>query len=100
MFTYLYEYFIRLIMKEKRNLRSVIWALIFSVSFTISVFALSKYSLSLPIALLLIVINALLFGIYAYKMIQSISYMDEVEIRIQLEAVTFAFVWSLLLVMF
>lgn len=86
-------------MKKNANLNSVLWALIFAICFPISVFGLSKYSLSTPIALLIIAINALLFGVYTVKLIRSISLMDEVQIRIQLEAVSISFVLSLLLVM-
>ena len=87
-------------MKEvKVNQRSVLWALIFAVSFSISVFILAKYSIPVSIALLIIAINSLLFGVYTVRLVQSISYMDEVQIRIQLEAVSVAFVLSLFLVM-
>jgi hypothetical protein len=86
-------------MKKSVNQKSIIWALIYAVSFVGGVYVLSRYSLSLPIALLIIAVNAILFGIYTIKLIQSISFMDEVEIRIQLEAVAVAFVLSLLLVM-
>ncbi len=86
-------------MKERVNLQGVIWALIFSVSFAISVFYLSGYSPAVPVALLIITLNSLLFGVYAFKLIQSISTLDEVQIRIHLEAVSLAFVLSLLLVM-
>ncbi len=86
-------------MKENMNLKSVRWALVFSISFAISVFYLSRYSPPVPLALLIIVMNALLFGVYTIKLIRSISFMDEVQIRIQLEAVSVAFVLSLLLVM-
>lgn len=86
-------------MKQTVNQKSIIWALIYAVSFVGSVYALSKYSFSVPIALLIIAVNAILFGIYTIRLIQSISFMDEVEIRIQLEAVAVAFVLSLLLIM-
>ena len=86
-------------MKERVNFQSVAWALIFSVSFAISVFYLSRYSPPPPAALLIIALNALLFGVYAFKLIQNLSTLDEVQIRIHLEAVSLAFVLSLLLVM-
>ena len=86
-------------MREKASLLSVLWALIFAVSFAGSVYFLSKDSVSVPIAVLLIAINAVLFGIYAVKFIRSIKLLDEVQIRIQLEAVSIAFALSLLLVM-
>lgn len=86
-------------MKEKTNLFSLLWALIFAICFAISVYYLSRYSVSIPIVLLIIAVNALLFGTYSIKFIQSIKLLDEVQIRIQLEAVTVAFALSLLLVM-
>ena len=86
-------------MKEKMSLFSVLWALIFAVCFTISVYYLSKYSIAVPISLLIISVNVLVFGTYTAKFIQSIKLLDEVQIRIQLEAVTIAFALSLLLVM-
>jgi hypothetical protein len=87
------------IMKQTVNQKSIIWALIYAISFVASVYVLSRYSIPVPVALLIIAINAILFGIYTIRLIQSISFMDEVEIRIQLEAVAVAFVLSLLLVM-
>ena len=86
-------------MKEKMGLVSSLWALIFSICFPVSVYCLSKYSVSVPIALLIIAVNALLFGTYTIKFIQSIKLLDEVQIRIQLEAVSVAFALSLLLIM-
>ncbi len=86
-------------MKEKTSLFSPLWALIFSICFAVSVYYLSKYSIYAPIALLIIAVNALLFGTYTIKFIQSIKLLDEVQIRIQLEAVSVAFVLSLLLIM-
>ncbi|PVD49368.1 hypothetical protein DC498_25360 [Terrimonas sp.] len=86
-------------MKEKMSLFSVLWALVFAICFTVSVYYLSKYSISVPISLLIISVNVLLFGTYTVKFIQSIKLLDEVQIRIQLEAVSIAFALSLLLVM-
>lgn len=86
-------------MKAKFDLKSVIWALIFSSCFAISTFCLSKYLFPVPIALVIIIINALLFAVYTINLIKGISRMDEVQIRIQLEAVAVAFALSLLLVM-
>lgn len=85
--------------KKRSHQVSVLWAIIFTASFVISVFGLSKFSFSVPIGLLIITINSLLLGIYAFKLIHSINFMDEVQIRIQLEAVSIAFVLSLLSVM-
>lgn len=86
-------------MKDKNSLLIVVWALIFSTSFVGSVYYLSIRSPSIPIALLIIAINSILFGIYTIKFIQSIKSLDEVQIRIQLEAGSYAFSLSLLLVM-
>lgn len=86
-------------MKKQANQKAIFWALIFTLCFLISVFVLSKYSFSLPVAVLIIAVNALLFSIYTFKLIYSINFMDEVQIKIQLEGVSIAFVLSLLLVM-
>ncbi len=86
-------------MKERLNLNSVVWALIFAVGFAGGTFVLSRYTLAAPVAALVIAINALLFGVYTVKLIRSLRSLDEVQIRIQLEAVSIAFLLSLLLVM-
>ena len=86
-------------MKKKVNLKNVTWALIFAICFPVSVYCLSKYALTTPITLLIITLNALIFGVFASKQIQSVKSLDEVQMRIQLEAVAIAFVLSLLLVM-
>ncbi len=86
-------------MKQKTDLTSVLWAILFSVSFTVTAYLLSRYSIPLAIALLLVTVNAVVFAVYTMKFISSISSMDEVQIRIQLEAVSVAFVLSLLSVM-
>ncbi|MFZ1789969.1 MAG: hypothetical protein WAT92_16750 [Saprospiraceae bacterium] len=86
-------------MKENVNQRSVIWALIFAIIFPISVFVLSKYTLPLAMSLLIILVNAIVFGVYTKMLIKSISHMDEVQIRIQFEAVSIAFVLSMLMIL-
>ena len=86
-------------MKTKFDQKSVIWALIFAGCFVISTYCLSRYSFPVPIALVIIAINALVFAVYTISLIKGISLMDEVQIRIQLEAVAVAFALSLLLVM-
>lgn len=86
-------------MKQKPDLTSVFWALMFAIIFAGSVYILSSQDLSVSITVLTIVINVIVFGIYTLKFIQSIRLLDEVQIRIQLEAVTIAFALSLLTVM-
>lgn|SRR5690606_38037122 len=86
-------------MKKQTNRKAILWALIFAICFLVSVFVLSKFSFSIPVVVLIIFINALLFGIYTFKLIYSINFMDEVQIKIQLESVSIAFVLSLFLVM-
>ena len=90
---------IDVLMKAKTKLTNVIWALVFAISFPISVFYLSKYNVQTPLALLIIVVNAILFVVFTAKQLQSIKSLDEVQIRIQLEAVSIAFILSLLVIM-
>jgi len=86
-------------MKEHADRISILWALGFSVAFPLSVYALSQGSLSVPVSILLIAVNTGLLGIYSIKLVRSLKMLDEVQIRIQLEAVTIAFVLSVHLVM-
>lgn len=90
---------IDVLMKVKTNLTNVIWALVFAISFPLSVFYLSKYNVQTPLALLIIAVNAILFVVFTAKQLQSIKTLDEVQIRIQLEAVSIAFILSLLVIM-
>ena len=86
-------------MKTKFDYKSVTWALIFAGCFITSTYCLAKYSFPVPIALVIIAVNALVFAVYTINIIKGISFMDEVQIRIQVEAVAVAFALSLLLVM-
>lgn len=86
-------------MKVKTKSRNVIWALVFAISFPISVLYLSKYHVQTPLALLIIAVNVILFVVFTAKELQSIKSLDEVQIRIQLEAVSIAFILSLLVIM-
>lgn len=90
---------IDLLMKVKTKSTNVIWALVFAISFPISVFYLSKYNVQTSLALLIIAVNAILFVVFTAKQLQSIKSLDEVQIRIQLEAVSIAFILSLLVIM-
>lgn len=86
-------------MKRKTKSTDVIWALVFAISFPISVFYLSKYNVETPLALLIIAVNAVLFVVFTAKQLRSIKSLDEVQIRIQFEAISIAFILSLLVVM-
>lgn len=86
-------------MRVKRKPTNLIWALVFGICFPISVFYLSQHDVQTPLVLLIIAINAVLFVIATVKQLQSINSLDEVQIRIQLEAVSIAFMLSLLSVM-
>lgn len=91
--------FIDFIMKGKTKSTNVIWALVFAICFPISVFYLSKYDVQTPLSLLIIAVNTVLFVVFTAKQLQSVKSLDEVQIRIQLEAVSIAFILSLLVVM-
>ncbi len=86
-------------MKNSLPLKSVFWALLFATCFVISVFILSQYVLPLGFTVLIILMNAFLLGVYAIKVIKSIGSLDELQVRIHLEAVSIAFVLALLTVM-
>lgn len=84
---------------ERNNRLSVLLALIFSMAFALSVYVLVNNAVSSTAAVIIIGLNVLLLGIYTVRLIRNFSLLDEVQIRIQLEAVSIAFVLSLALVM-
>ncbi len=86
-------------MKKQSHLKSIQWAVFFAVGFPLSVFVLTQITLSLPVAILLITFNTGLLAMYAWRLVQSIQTMDEMQIRVQLESVSFAFILALISVM-
>ena len=87
--------------KQKKHLndRILIYAVIWSLSYVGSLFALKTLEIPTEAGIVLTVITVLAFALFIYKYYRSIFFMDEVQIKIQMEAVVIAFSLGLLLLM-
>ena len=85
--------------KKHLNDRILIYAVIWSLSYVGSLFALKTLEIPTEAGIVLTVITVLAFALFIYKYYRSIFFMDEVQIKIQLEAVVIAFSLGLLLLM-
>jgi len=87
--------------KQKKHLndRVLIYAVIWCLSYVGSLFALKTLDIPKEAGMVLTVITVLAFALFIYKYYRSIYFMDEVQIKIQMEAVVIAFSLGLLLLM-
>lgn len=87
--------------KQKKHLnnRVLVYAVIWCLSYAGSLFALKKLDIPKEAGIILTIITALAFALFIYKYYRSIFFMDEVQIKIQMEAVVIAFSLGLLLLM-
>jgi NAD/NADP transhydrogenase beta subunit len=86
---------------QKKHLhdRVLIYAVIWCLSYVGSLFALKTLDIPKEAGIALTIITVLAFAVFIYKYYRSIYFMDEVQIKIQLEAVVIAFSLGLLLLM-
>jgi hypothetical protein len=85
--------------KKHLNDRVLIYAVIWCLSYVGSLFALKTLDIPKEAGIVLTVITVLAFALFTYKYYRSIFFMDEVQIKIQMEAVVIAFSLGLLLLM-
>jgi hypothetical protein len=85
--------------KKHLNDRVIAYAIIWALSYIGSLLALKSFDLPMDVGIMLTVITVLAFAVFMYKYYRAIFFMDEVQIKIQMEAVVFAFSIGLLLVM-
>lgn len=78
--------------------RVLIYAILWCICYIGSLFAIKTLSLSIAVNTLLTLISVLAFSVFIYKYYRSIFFMDEVQIKMQMEAVVFAFSMGLLLI--
>ena len=85
----------------KRHLqdRVFVYAAIWVLSYTGSLFALKRLDIPQSVGYVLTVVTVLAFLVFIYKYYRSVYFMDEVQIKVQLEAVVIAFSLGLLLLM-
>lgn len=86
--------------KNKKHLkdRVIVYAIIWCLSYIGSLFALKSFELSLEAGIVLTLITVVAFALFIYKYYRSIFFMDEVQIKVQMEAVVIAFSLALLLI--
>lgn len=78
--------------------RVFIYAILWCLSYIGNLFAIKTLTLSMAVSTILTLISVIAFAVLIYKYYRSICFMDEVQIKIQMEAVVFAFSLALLLV--
>ena len=81
------------------NDRVLIYAILWSISYIGSLFAIKNLDLALEANVMLTIVSVVAFALFMYKYFRSIYFMDEVQIKIQMEAFVFAFAMGLLILM-
>lgn len=76
-----------------------VYAGIWVVSYVGSLFALKSMNIPTAAGIVLTVVTVLAFGLFVYKYYRSIFFMDEVNVKIHMEAAAIAFSLGLLLLM-
>lgn len=87
--------------KQKRNPRRhvLIFAAIWLLSYTISLLALKNLSPGTGLGIFLSLLPVVAFALFIYQFIRGVAALDEVQVRMQMEAVVIAFALGLLLLM-
>src|SRR5579871_2800545 len=86
------------IQKPKSGSR-LFYSILWGVTYLACAFALKRFHPSKPAGIILSFIPTITFALFIYDYIKRINAMDEVERRVQLEAVVWAFSLGLLLLM-
>jgi len=81
------------------NQRVLIYAVLWILSYTGSILALKSFELPIEVGIVLTIITVFAFSVFIYKYYRSIFFMDEVQIKIQMEAIVIAFSLGLMLLM-
>ena len=84
---------------KKSKLTVMIFGIIWVVTYLVCLLIVKEISLPKWAGISLAILPAFTFALFIYRYIKKISSMDEVEIRIQLEAVVWGFSFALLLPM-
>ncbi|MBS1557016.1 MAG: hypothetical protein JSU09_19005 [Bacteroidetes bacterium] len=87
--------------KSKKHLsdRVPVYALIWAISYIGSLGAMKVLSLSQAVSVMLTIVPVIAFALFLYKFYRSVYFMDEVQIKIQMEAAVVAFGLALLTIM-
>lgn len=87
--------------KQKNHLRNrvLVYAVVWCLSYLGSLFVLKSFELPKEVGIVLTIITVLAFATLIYKYYRSVYFMDEVQIKVQMEAIVIAFSLGLLLIM-
>ena len=87
--------------KIKKTTRSkvVLFAALWFVTYSICLLTIKKLSPGTAAGVILSLLPVVTFAIFIYSIIKSVASMDEVQIRVQMEAAVIAFSLGLLLIM-
>ena len=77
----------------------IIFALVWGIAYAVCLLTIKKASPGTALGIVLSLIPVVAFGLFLYNMIKGAALMDEVQIRIQMEAVVIAFSLGLLTLM-
>lgn len=78
---------------------SLPYAILWVLTYSISLLLIKKITLPIPLGILLVLLTVAAFGLFIVKFSRDIGSMDEVDVRIHLEAAVIAFALGLLLLM-
>lgn len=77
--------------------RVLVYAVIWAISYIATLVVLKYQNIPLAAGLVLSLITVMAFAVFMYKYYRSIYFMDEVQIKMQMEAVVIAFSLGLVL---
>lgn len=85
--------------QKTAHVESIVYALIHGATYLPAVWLLKHHVFERPVSLVIAAVPILTFCIFILKLIKSISVMDEVRQRVQLEAVVIGFSLTIILLM-
>jgi hypothetical protein len=85
--------------KKSPRYRVAVFAVLWLVTYSICLLAIKKLSPDTVTGVILSLLPVATFALFIYKLIKSIASMDEVQIKVQMEAAVIAFSLGLLLLM-
>lgn len=85
--------------KKTANQNSIIFAVIYGATYIPAILLLRHRIFGQPLSIIIAIIPIITFSIFIFKLIKSISVMDEVKQRVQFEAVVIGFSLTAMLMM-
>lgn len=85
--------------KKAPSKKVALFVVLWLVTYTICLLAIKKLSLDTGTEIILSLFPVVTFALFIYNFVKSVASMDEVQIRIQMEAAVIAFSFSLLMIM-